>query len=157
MLPLIGLNPTSFGTDKFVNSFIDETNKYIVVQLNGHISTLVSNHANYRFGYTKDEFNYAVFEVPEFYKPDVEKFRQGKYSQFSEQAKALIRKKSGLKYRIPKLGGYVETDKKLMALDKDPLLRSDLEERLGVKIDEEAELASIPGEDNFLQLELVTV
>jgi hypothetical protein len=161
MLPLIGLNQWSFGstTDNFVNSYISEDNQHIIVEMRGNITTIISNHTNYRFGFNKEGHNFVVFEIPEFYRKDVAKFREGKYSEISEQGKNLIRKKAGLKYKIPKMGGGVETAVELLALDKDPDLRKHLEEKLSnqgsyVKIDPDAELASIPGEDNFYQLEL---
>lgn len=156
ILPLIGLNKFSFGNnnDSYINSYLSEDDSHVIVELQGYVSNLIANHANYRFAYPKEGHNFVVFELPSSFKKDVQRFREGKYSEFSEDAKKLIRKKSGLKYKVPVVGGKVETDIALLALDKDQELREYLEKKLGVKLAESAELASIPGEENFLELGL---
>jgi hypothetical protein len=98
----------------------------------------------------------AVFEIPVYYREDVEKFRQGKYSQFTDSAKNLIRKKSGLTYKVPVPGGGYRSALELLALDKDKQLKKYWEDTLVVKLSDDAELASIPGDDNFYELNLST-
>lgn len=155
VLPLLGLNQWSFGsTDKFVNSYISEDDEHIVVECTHPYTIIITNHANYKFNFTKDGSYFAVFEVPVFYKTDVKRFREGKYSQFTDSAKNLIRKKSGLTYKSPVLGGGFKTALELLALDKAEELRDHWEQVLKVRIDKDAELMSIPGNDNFYDLKL---
>lgn len=155
VLPLLGLNQWSFGSgDKFVNSYVAEDDEHIVVECTHPYSTIITNHANYKLCFQNNDAHFAVFDVPVFYKGDIKKFREGKYSQFTDSAKTLIRKKSGLTYKAPVAGGGFKSALELLALDKDKELKKYWEELLAVKIDKDAELASIPGEDNFYDLRL---
>lgn len=155
VLPLLGLNQWSFGSPgRFVNSYVAEDDEHIVVECTHPFSTIITHHANYKLGFERDGHYFAVFEVPSFYKSDVRRFRQGKYSQYSESAKSLIRKKSGLTYRAPSPGGGFRSALELLALDRDRELKKYWEDRIGVKIAEDAELMSIPGEENFFNLRL---
>jgi len=155
ILPLLGLNKLSFGTsERFITSYVSEDDLHVVVECTHPYTAVITNHPNFKFSMEKDGKYFAVFNVPEFYLSDVKKFRKGKYSQFSESAKQLIIKKSGLAYRRPTADGKFSTDLKLLALTKDKELKKHWETLLQVKIDDDAELASIPGEDNFYRLEL---
>lgn len=155
VLPLLGLNRFSFGhQDKFTNSYISKDGEHVIVECTHPFTTIIVNHANFKFSMEKDNQYYAVFDVPVFYKSDVMKFIEGKYSTFSTQAKDLIRKKSGLKYKSPTFTGKFETSLELLALDKDKELKSFWEKELNVKLDDQAELMSIPDEGNFYDLNL---
>lgn len=156
MLPLLGLNRFSFSNveSNFINSYIAEDDIHLVVEMKCQVTTIISNQPTYKLKFEKNGVHYAVFEIPVFYRPDVKKFREGKYSQFSESAKATIRKKSGLRYRVPLKGGGWTSARELLALDKDKDLRKTLEKELVVQIDDDAELASIPGPENFYALNL---
>jgi len=156
ILPMLGLNRFSFGTnsDSFMNSYLSEDDKHIVVETTRQVSALITNNPAYRFKFDRGGKFYAVFEIPNFYLGDVKKFREGKYSHFLDATKEQIKKKSGLNYRVPLPGGGVRSARELLALDKDEQLRKALENELGVKIDSKAELASIPGADNFFDLKL---
>ncbi len=161
VLPLLGLNRWSFGMpEKFVNSYLSEDNEHVVVECKNPHPAVITQHANFKFNFEKDGSHFAVFEAPIGYKDDLMKFRQGKYSKFSENAKNQIRKKSGLTYKvpIPNKGGY-KSALELLALDKDKELKKYWETILSnpsspVVLDDDAELASIPGEDNFYELKL---
>jgi len=155
VLPLLGLNRYSFGSpEKFINSYVSEDDLHIVVECTHQYSTVIVNHPNFKLGMEKGDVYIAVFDVPVYYREDVKKFREGKYSQLTESAKNMIRKKSGLPYKVPIPGGGYRSAPELLALDKDKVLKKHLEESLGTKIDNDAELASIPGEDNFYNLNL---
>ena len=160
VLPLLGLNKFSFGTpEKFINSYVNEDDTHIVVECTHPYSIIITNHANFKFSLQENESYLAVFEVPVFYREDVKRFREGKYSQLTDAAKNAIRKKSGLTYKVPVPGGGYRSALELLALDKDKALRRHLEETLSnptspVKISEDAELASVPGKENFYDLNL---
>lgn len=158
ILPLVNLNTTSFGIGNFVNSFVDTTNQYVIVKMK-QINALIKANSYYRFDFIQDEHQFVAFELPETFKPTMKLFREGKYSLFPDDAKSIIRKKSGLMYRVPKANGKTMTARELLVLDKDKALKKVLEEELSnynspVKIADDAELGSIPGEDNFLELNL---
>lgn len=159
VLPLLGLNKYSFGENRFVNSYLSEDECHIVVECTRPFSTIITNHANFCFHMEREENYLAVFQVPEYYKNDVSKFRLGEYSKFSEAAKNLIKKKSGLTYKARSANGKYNTALELLALDKDPVLKKYWEDNLSnkgskVTLDDDAELASIPDEHNFYTLNL---
>jgi hypothetical protein len=155
VLPLLGLNQYSFGSpDKFVNSYLSEDDEHLVVECVNPFSTIITNHTNFKLSFDRDNKHFAVFNIPDYYKPDVKKFKEGKYSQYTESAKNIIRKKSGLTYKVPVAGGGYKSALELLALDKDKELKKWWDEKLAVKISDDAELMSIPGEDNFYVLNL---
>lgn len=157
VLPLLGLNQFSFGSPKkFVNSYLTEDDEHIVVECTHPFSVIVTNHTNYKFGFDMNESHYAVFNVPTYYKDkgDIQKFREGKYSKLSDSAKECIRKKSGLTYMRPVSGGNFLSALELLALDRDKELKKYWEDKLAVRLSDDAELVSIPGEDNFFNLNL---
>jgi hypothetical protein len=155
MLPLVGLNRLSFGETNFISSFVADDNTHLVIELR-LITAAVNVHPCFRFDFQRESKSYAVYEVPIQLRDTLKKFREGKYSEFSNEAKSLIRKKSGLKYKVPLTGGKYESARELLVLDKDKELRKVMEQDLSVKIHQDAELASIPGEDNFFKLNLST-
>lgn len=153
MLPLIGLNHKSFGENNFVSSYISETDAHLVVELK-MIPPLVIGHSKFVFKFKSGDNSYAVFEVPPQFQNTVKLFREGRYSRFSDEAKTMIRKKSGLRYRAIQPNGVMKTARELLALDRDKELKKALEEELDEKIEKDAELASIPGEENFFKLNM---
>lgn len=153
ILPLIGLNPRSFGESNFINSYVNETDTHLIVELNV-LTSIIKHHPDFNFEFSDDGHNYAVFELPSKYKGTIRLFREGRYSEFPEEVKAIIRKKSGLRYRVIQSDGTMKSARELLALDKDKELRKAMEKELEVRIAADAELASIPGEDNFFNLNL---
>lgn len=157
ILPLVGLNRWSFGApENFVDSYINQDNSYVVVKLKS-VTVAVTAIPSFKFKFERDNESYAVFEIPERFRDCVDKFREGKYSQFSDAAKLTIRKKSGLRYKAPQANGTVRSARELLALDKDRELRKAIERELSnpgspVVISEEAELMSIPDKNNFIDL-----
>lgn len=86
-----------------------------------------------------------VFEIPEEFRNDVKLFWEGRYSEFSEEAKTMIKAHSGLANDTVE-NGRTYTDARIHALYKDPSLVERLEEELGTTIDPTAELISKPKE-----------
>lgn len=153
VLPLVGFNSNSFGIGNFVTSYVNETNEYVVVKIK-QINNLIKSNSKYRFDFVQDGFTYVVFEIPKQHQEAVRLFKEGKYSQFPEESKQAIRINSKLPYKIPAYNGKFTSAPELLVLDRDPALRKILETELDEKIDSTAELASIPGEDNFYILSL---
>lgn len=153
ILPLVNLNATNFGVGNFINSYVDTSDQYVVAKIR-QINSVIKANPSYRFEFVRDEFVHAAFEIPISFKSVVKLFREGRYSQFSDEVKNIIRKRSGLMYKVPSANGKSITARELLVLDKDKALKKVMESELLVKIDEDAELGSIPGDDNFLELKL---
>lgn len=111
---------------------------------------LLENHANYRFDFEHEGEILVVFEIPEKYYATVAKFMDGKYSKFSDDVKTIIKNRAGLRWNVPLEGGKTVCAKELLALDKDKALRDKLEEQLQVRIPNDAELMSVPNEDQVI-------
>lgn len=157
VLPLLGLNKTSFGGgSNFINSYVSEDSKYVVVELKEPKGAFESHYC-YQFDFQTNQATMIVFSIPSDFLPTVQQFREGKYSQFSVEAKELIKKKSGLNYKLSIGGGKVRSARELLALDKDKDLKRLLEEELAVKLHTDAELMDIPNEGNFYDLGLQLV
>lgn len=160
ILPLLDLNKESFGgSDNFINSYVNDDDSIVIVQLSRPYAGITTNKF-YKFDFTRDNSIYYVFDVPGKFLPTVRKFREGKYSQFQEEAKNVIKKRSGLSWRVTNSKGGVTTARELLALDRDKSLREYLEKNLSgpgspVIISPEAELMDIPNEGNFYKLNLV--
>ena len=145
MLPLTGLNKNSFGDLNFVNSYLAEDNVHLVVELK-QVTTVIQHHSFFRFSFMRDGRNYAAFEIPTQLRDTVSKFREGRYSEFSQEAKTVIIRKSGIvPYKKVLSNGKFSTARELLVLDKAEEERLEMERELGVKIEKNAELASIPG------------
>jgi hypothetical protein len=115
-------------------------------------------HGHYRTDYRADSgVITVVFSLPPQFRATAAKFKEGKYSQFSSEAKQLIKAKSGLNYKVPDGSGKLTSSKILLALDKDPDLRADWEKKLAVKLHPDAELMDIPSEREFKELALESV
>lgn len=157
ILPLIGLNRLSFGDSKnFINSYLTPELTHIIVELQKPIGSY-QDHSEYVTDYTKDGVVTIIFRLPSIYRATAAKFKEGKYSQFSSEAKQLIKKKSGLNYKVPNGAGKLHSSKKLLALDKDVELKQHLEKELAVKLGKDAELLSIPDDSEFKEIQLIKV
>lgn len=155
ILPLIGLNSTSFGIGNFITSRISTDNEYLCVELK-QLNNVVVQHPFYRFSFEKEDVKCAVFKLPEELKEVIVLFREGKYSKFPDSIKNVIRKKSGLRYKVAQPDGSFRSARELLALDKDKELRKAIEKELAVKLSSDAELVSSPSDDDFFQLNLST-
>lgn len=81
-----------------------------------------------------------VFKFPDEYLHEYYCYQQGKFSEFRQEAKNII-----VRYVLD-IHKYKDADRVKRVLDKDELLRQDLEKRLALTIDKDMELSSIPDE-----------
>jgi hypothetical protein len=159
ILPLLGMNKASFGEQNFINAYLSKKKDYIIVELkeiDEKLITALEKHVNYATDIVDDNRTLVLFTIPDQFKQDVDKFTEGKYSEFSPEAKAIVRKYSGLKYKVrvkADKGDAVITHAFLRALDKDADMRKEMEKFLGVKIAEELELLESPNEQNYYNLD----
>lgn len=156
ILPLLGLNKLSFGSGNFINSYVSKDDKYIVVEVK-EPKTSFQDHDGYVTDFIAEGKVTIIFSIPEGSEDTLSKFKAGKYSEFTEQVKQVIRTKSGLKWKVPSGNKKTLTAREILALDKDSDLREKMEDELGVKIPKNAELMSVPHESNFYDLSLSTI
>lgn len=160
VLSWLHLSKLSFVS--FVNTYLTADGKFVVVQVVdvNLVFSRVMRHPQFAGLYKKDGYYYLSYRIPVERRGDTRLFIQGKYSQMSEEAKALIRQHSSLLYKQRTKTG-VTTDGRLFALDKDPLLKDmwegvlsqyDRNVRSNVCFTEDAELLSIPDEKSFIDL-----
>ena len=148
LLPLIGLNFKNFGSYKTKSNLLSiklniKTLKLICrVHKIANVQPKVYEPKSYL---GNRETNVIVYKFPESLSLTVEAFSTGKYSKIPSSIKEYIVENCGL----PK------THDVLLALQKDSTLREKLEDSLSLKdslirLDENAELLSIPKEEWFV-------
>ena len=158
ILPLLKLNKFRFGDANFINSYLTNDSKYIVVKIKDN--TLLPQsailHPNFDDIIDKDTYFLIVYTIPKEYDMDVELYCQGAYSLFSDKTKDKIRKYSGLV--VEKLIGAVShSDPRLLALEKAQSLKDfwiDLlwDNYRDSVLDDTDELLSKPGKESFIEL-----
>lgn len=166
ILPLIGLNKLSFGgVNNFINSYVSNDDKHIVVEMK-EAKTNFQTHKNYVTDFVTDKVA-VVFNIPQEFADTISKFRQGKYSHFTAQVKKIIKDRSGLKWKVVVAGPSREDGKKNTLTARELLifgdeedhqaLRETLEDELGVRLPKDAELISVPDDNNFYNLAISTI
>lgn len=145
VLPWIGLNRQSFGGGaNFLNCHMSFNGKIVVSIRDASIAGEFWKREHYLTDFEADGITYIVWNLPEVFEQDYVKFLEGKYSQFSDMAKELIRTFSELPYKFRGSSGTPTTHKLLLVLTQSPTLRNWLENTLGTKIDEGSELMDRP-------------
>ncbi len=141
ILPFLG-HP-SYWYYGLINTYLgDETNKpefnlnKIFVQVKVYDNKLTDIPYFNQFYRLEDNTYMYVYNIPSKYQDDYTKFYQGKYSQMSENAKELICKLSGIK---PIINSDV-----FRILYKTAEQRYKVEQSIGQKLPDDAELYSIP-------------
>lgn len=143
LLPL--LNKTKFQLkydSYFVNSYLSDDHEYLCLMyrytgtplyktfeqsiLSDKLCVKHLDHDNYHVIY--------LFKIPNEFKDDIDYFIKGKYSKFSKE----------LKRRIMKFYGVNMDSTISQIIFKSPKLKQMIEKDLGVTIDNNAELASVP-------------
>lgn len=146
LLPLCKVHlDKNFGKDNVKNVYLNRDNNEIIVE--------IYNKEKLNSSYTRDTFYLAdmdtddgatliIYLIPPKYINERQLFLEGKYSQFSEEAKKDVIKYSGLTYTELKDG--VRADHKILALLKDERLKKYMEETLDIELDPNAELYDMP-------------
>lgn len=143
MLPMLQLNKSSFGVGNFINSYIDKSG-YIAVDLRAMtaVGTATIHHPDYI-----TDFNIAggirvVYAIPQEFIQDLDRFIEGKYSQFS----------AALKVAISKYSNLVATNMHIKCLNPQKEDRQKIADDLGVRVDLVRELKSAPAECNYIKI-----
>ena len=149
LLPLTGVNKSSFGEYRFRQCWLSKEQMTLTVSTSsGTIKAMgeePKKNVLFDHSYAAIESDYFVYRIPaQFYK-EVDYFLSGKYSKFSEAAISIIEQKSTLKFNFIVPGDdAIITDRKLLALRKSQTLKESLEADIGSKLPNDAELLDIP-------------
>jgi hypothetical protein len=160
LLPLVELSKSSFGDmeefaktgvltndSNFVDCFLTNDNTImVIVQSMDRVPAEILMDDFYFTDFTTTTNQTAiVFRTSPKFVQDLEKFRQGKYSKFSQIAKD----------QIAIFNGYDDNHYYMKVLNRDKGLREQLEKKYEIELSDEDEVKSIPSESNFIDLNIV--
>lgn len=155
LLPLLEIDQFKFGTNNFVNAYVSREGKLIYVEVLDYSGAEDPYH-NDHYAYTvnKDDRKFIVFTLPEKWKHTFQMFCEGRYSEFTKLAKALIVNHSGLMWKVPANTRELISDGRLVALYKGVALREALAEELGIDPDDliGRELVDPPYPSEFMDI-----
>ena len=156
-MPLISLNKYSFGpAENFRNAYLSKDHRYIIVELGNTDPDYCGMRGHGHDLYAFSTATQIVFYSPAIFMDDIAKVVRGEYSQLSAKAKEMIRLFSALNYmkKIVNADGKKETltDARLLALDRDELLRARMEWLLNVDIAVDSELLSAPKDTELVEI-----
>ena len=142
LLPII--LPNGNRTKGFINSYVysteedlKEDNCRLYIHLE-EVSDRILSHPRYISNVETSKGYICSFDINK-YKSDVDLFIQGKYSKFSQELKDLLCKNQTVK---PEMNSQI-----YKVLYKTEDKRLEIEELVGQKLDDDAELASSPNID----------
>ena len=151
VLPLVELSENSFGDEgdtittdsNFINCFVTSQNHVAVkVESLDRTPSSLFKSPYYFTDFDTDEGSFLVFRVAKSYVEDVLRFRNGKYSQFSDSAKS----------RISIFTGLSDKTRLIRVLSKDKILKKELEEKYNIRLSDNDEVKSMPHDENFITL-----
>lgn len=153
VLPLLKLSKVSFVKSNFIDCYITRNGRIIAVGV--YMLSLLSRKVytdEYAVTVTDETtgINYILYETPSEWRRDIALFMKGKFSGMSNRAKDRIRTYSGLEYETPQGRKKKVTDGRLLALNRDPMLREMWENKYDVRLGEDDELLSIPGDKSYI-------
>ena len=151
--PLVGVDPAmEYGKNHFIKALMsaDLSDPQLIVLLWRIDMRRKSYSLNPNFVHAmpcKHESDEGVistvfkllYNIPPVFHHDFRLFALGKFSSMSAEAKQEIRVSSGVRYRVPGAGNTFIYDKKLLVLDRSPILRMYLEKVLDTKNESEIE------------------
>lgn len=153
LLPLTGLTRLSFGEGLFLNSYLEPDRNWIVV----HVPDLFLVPARVKsmaaMTWENEDGGYIALAFSDSWKPDVDLFIKGRYSEFSDNLKQIIFDRSGLPYKEPIRYDVFHTHILLMALQSKGAVRAYLEEELQVGLEPDQEVLEPPPVTSFMKVE----
>lgn len=149
ILPFIKKRELDFKT--FVKCYVDIEDFCLVVEVS-EMEPRYKDYAHFKYSVTKRvDVELLFYDIPVDLHEDVAMFVDGRYSKFSDKAKALIRKYGNFIIKVDSTGNIKEESIWLHVLNKSDNLRKQLEFELGCStIPFDVELASKPHKNNFL-------
>lgn len=155
LLPLVRLNFKSFSLfdviadENFKQCYVNRYQPYLYVDVvNPELIDPGAIKSEYYDG-IRDYF--IRYKVPEKYYVALDLFHEGKYGDFPDAVKGMIRRYSGLMFnQFDVESGFYVTDPLLLAMDRSPEIKIQLEAALGVKLPKDADLISVPSDSNYV-------
>ena len=151
VLPLVELSENSFGdaeetitTDSnFINCYLTRENHIAVkVESSDRVPISIFSSPYYFTDFDTSEGYFIIFRVSTSYKEDLEKFRNGKYSTLSTNAKA----------RISIYTGLSDKTRLIRVLSRDKILKNELEKEYNIRLSDTDEVKSMPHDENFITI-----
>ena|SRR3990172_967301 len=152
LLPLTGLNRFSFGDGLFVNSYVERSRMWIIVQVPDLNLVSARLKINTVKQWSNDHGGFLAYALPIRSTGDVHLYEVGAYSKFSAGLKSIIFKRSGLPYRELTPDGDIETDIRLLALEGKEAVRDFIERELAVILDPNQEVLDVPSPESFMEV-----
>lgn len=156
LLPLLGIVVNKIS-DFFRIAYIDKVCDTLFLSLvetdiSFQATDYVKSLPNYYGKVYINDIEFYMISVPKERKKDTKLLCKGKYSQLSDEGKELIRKLSGLPYKVyvPELKSN-KTSAPLLALEKHPQYKAQIEKKLGVIMDDSDELYDKPTDEIFIE------
>lgn len=135
ILPLLGLSRFSYGDkDNLVNAYVTVNGKIAAVILDKEFGVEYWRHPNYLTDIDVEEGTCILYSCPAKFQDDVALFLDSKFSRMSEEAKQLIYQFSGLHRRFPRKDKTFFTSRLIQVLERDELLREQINEALGSEL-----------------------
>jgi hypothetical protein len=156
LLPLLEINKFKFGDNNFVEAYVNRKGTQIYVEVND-FSGAEDPYHNDNYSATLGMYNrkFIVFTLPEKWKHTFQMFREGKYSEFTKLAKAMILQHSGLLWKQPATGKSRKqlSDGRLLAMYRSDVLRIALADQLEIDPDDllDRELIDPPRDSEFIE------
>lgn len=146
LLPIISGNITK--DRNFINSYLYDISSdtpddciYVLMKSENEMLSQMSLYVNHR----KVGDNYLYTFNIDYYKSDIKLFTEGKYSKFSEDLKELLCNRSGVK--------NIMLSEIYKILYRTQERREKIEELIGQKLHDDAEVASSPDLENEIFME----
>jgi hypothetical protein len=158
LLPLLEISKFNFGENNFVDAYVSSKGDLLYVEVKDFHETEEPYHCDhYNCTISWGHQKFIVFTIPEKWKHTFQMFCEGRYSEFTRLAKAMIIQYSGLSWKVHIIGTNRQlTDARLLALYRGDTLRALLAEQLAIsgEVLEDRELIDPPKPSEFLDLEL---
>lgn len=151
LLPLCGVNKTTFGKS-FKTSYVNKEGTKVFVELKKNmVAPLYKEAVNYEAEIVIGTTKFVTFKLPLNMHESAQRFIEGKYSHMSSTAKKIIYKTSTLPYN-KRAGSFAVSSPILQALDRTKTLRTFLLDYIGeTDLPPNAEFIDKPRETWFVE------
>jgi hypothetical protein len=128
VLPLLKLSKFNFLSGSFINSYLTAPtgSTFLLVKVAEYrfLSRGLLEHPDFNALFTDENgYDYLMYGINRRWKGDLDYFRSGQYSVMSSIAKDMIFTYSKLPNKVVTPDGRIQTDMRLLALDRNPALR----------------------------------
>lgn len=141
ILPLLGLSRFSFGDkDNLVNAYVTVNGKIAAVIRDKNFGIEYWKHPNYLTDIECEQGTCILYGCPVRFHEDMAHFLNSKFSLMSESAKQMIYQFSGLHRNFVRKDKSVFNSRLVLILQRDEVLRNEINHALGSTLRPEDEL-----------------